>query len=57
MLSFLVHTHSISLFDDKKKDAQNIWSKDQVHEEPFGYRVVHLLTVVGYLLTSCPGHN
>ena len=31
-----------------KKDAQNIWFKDLVHEEPFGYRVADLLM-------SCPG--
>ena len=33
-----------------KKDAQNIWSKDVVHEEPFGYRIAHQ----AYLLTLCP---
>ena len=31
-----------------KKDAQNIWSWDLMHEEPFGYRVAHH----GYLLMS-----
>ena len=36
-----------SLMNDKK-DAQNIWFKDLVHEEPFGYRVADLLM-------SCPG--
>ena len=39
-----------SLMNDKK-DAQNTWAWDLVHEEPFGYRVAHQ----GYILTSCPG--
>ena len=38
-----------SLLSDKKK-AQNIWSMDLVHKEPFGYRVADH----GYLLKSCP---
>ena len=36
-----------------KKYAQNFWSKDLVHEKPFGHRVVHH----GHLLTSCLGQN
>ena len=36
-----------------EKDSQKIWSKDLLHEEPFGYRDAHH----GYLLTSCPGHS
>ena len=29
------------LLNDKKKDAQKIWSKDLVYKKLFGYRVVH----------------
>ena len=36
---------------ERQKSAQNIWSLDLVHEEPFSYRVAHH----GYLLKSCPG--
>ena len=32
------------------KNAQKVWSKDLVHEKPFGYRVVDQNS-----LTSCPG--
>ena len=45
-----IHIYVFSLLSHRKK-AQNNWSKDLVHDEPFGYQIVHH----GYNLTSCPG--
>ena len=36
-----------------KKDAKNIWSKDLVNKDHFGYRVAHHR----YLLTYYPGQD
>ena len=36
---------------EHKKSAQNIWSKDPVHEKTF---LLSSRTPFGYLLTSCP---
>ena len=41
-------TLSNTQFIERQKYAQNIWSWNLVHEDPYGYRVVHH----GYILTS-----